>query len=338
MRFRAIIWVMTSFMVGLLLVLLLLAFPYRAESQSHSQKPSPQDEAARAGELIKLAREAIGSEENLNRIQTLRASGKYNRFVKYVSVQSPKKIEEKQKILSGKMKFEFALPGKFRRRVTGKTMRDYPYSFAQVVSGDQAWRDPPARAVSSSGDRRVIDVSDVERSQFMQATGARQQLSFYSIGWLMDSLPGYPLQMRYLGLYQLGPENAHAIIAEGETGFRFTVLLDTKTYAPLALIISFVAEIQPLVMVDARGFYDRRFMRDTYMRAGEERRARAKPAQPCEMLIRFSERRPVDGVTLPFRVTTTVNGEVVEEMLMSKFEINRPIDLKKFAGPPESKD
>src|SRR5262249_21076080 len=279
-----------------------------------------------------------GGEEALSKIQTLTASGKYNRFVKYVSVQSPKKVEEKRKALSGKMEFEFALPDKFRRRMTGETLRGFGYSFAQVVSGDQSWRDPPLRPISSYRDRRVIDVGDVARTEFIQATGAKQELTYFSIGWLLLTLPGYPLEMNYLGTYQVGPENTHAIITQGETGFRFTVLLDSKTYAPVALAISFVEDIQPTVIVETAGFFDRKFMQETYARARAERRARTKPAQQYEMLIRFSDRRPVNGVTLPFRVTTTLNEEVIEEMTINEFEFNRPISPKKFAGPPEPKD
>ncbi|MGE0127230.1 MAG: hypothetical protein AB7U82_03905 [Blastocatellales bacterium] len=288
--------------------------------------------------MIKLARVAIGGEEALGKIQTLTASAKYNRFIKYVSVQSPGKVEEKRKALSGKMEFEFALPDKFRRRVTGETLRGFGYSFAQVVSGDQAWRDPPMRPMSSYRDRRVIDVGDVARTEFIQATGAKQELSYFSIGWLMLALPGYPLDMDYQGIYRVGSEDAHAISAQGDSGFRFTVLLDAKTYAPSALAISFVEDIQQPVIVEASRFFDRRHMRETYARARAEREARAKPPQQYEMLIKFSDRRPVGGVLLPFRVTTTINGEVIEEMTINEFEVNRPINPKRFAGPPEPKD
>src|SRR5215510_12031581 len=154
----------------------------RVESQSNPHSPAPMNEAARAKELIKLARAAIGGEEALGRIQTLTASGKYNRFVKYVSVQSPHKVEEKQKALSGKMEFEFALPDKFRRRVKGERLRGFGYSYAQVVNGDLAWRDPPSRPISSYRDRRVIDVGDVEKTLFRQATSAKQELTYFSSG------------------------------------------------------------------------------------------------------------------------------------------------------------
>ena len=321
-----------------LLVILLLLFSESAQSQSNPQNTASQNETARAEELIRLARAAIGGEEVLGGIQTITATGKYNRFVKYLSVQSPKKVEEKQKALPGKMEFEFALPDKFRRRVTASRLRGFDYSFAQVVNGAEAWRDPPTRPISSYSDGRVIDVGDVERTAFIHATSAKQGLSYISIGWLMRPLPGYPLKMSYLGLYRIGAENAHAISALGDSGFRFTLLLDTKTYAPMALAVSFVEEIQPVVLIEAAGFFSRRFMQETSARARAERKARTKPSQPCEMLIRFSDRRPVNGALLPFRVTTTLNGEVVEEMKMSEFEINRPINPKKFAGPPKLRD
>jgi hypothetical protein len=321
-----------------LLVLLLLVFSESARSQSHPKNSPSQNETARAEELIKLARAAIGGEEALSRIQTIIAIGKYNRFVKYLSVQSPKKVEEKQKALPGKMEFEFALPDKFRRRMTVSRLRGFDYAFAQVVNGAEAWRDPPTRPISSQGDGRVIDVGDVERTAFIHATSAKQELSYFSIGWLMLPLPGYPLKMSYLGLYRIGAENAHAISALGDSGFRFTLLLDMKTYAPMALAVSFVEEIQPAVVIEAAGFFSRKFMQETVARARAERKARTKPSQHCELLIRFSDRRPVNGALLPFRVTVTLNGDVIEEMTMSEFVINRPINMKKFARPPEPKD
>jgi hypothetical protein len=235
------------------------------------------------------------------------------------------------------MEFAFALPDKFRRRVTGETLRGFGYSFAQVVNSGLAWRDPPMRPISSNQDRRVIDVGDVERTEFIQATGAKQELTYYSIGWLMLTLPGYPLKMNYAGVYPIGSETAHTIIAEGDSGFKFIVMLDTKSYEPIAVAISFFEVMQPSVLVEAQ-FFDRKFMQETFARARAERKARAKPAQPCELVLRFSDRRPVNGVMLPFRITTMLNGDVFEDLTISEFEINRPINPKRFAGPPETRN
>jgi hypothetical protein len=325
-------------MIGLLPALVLLTPSEIARSQSPSLNSASQNETVRAEDLIKLSRAAIGGEEVLKKIETITATGKYKRFGKYISVQSPQKVVNKQFTLPGKMEFEFALPDKFRRRITGARLRGFKFSFTQVVSGAEAWREPPMPPMAVSGNRRVIDVSDVERTEFIQAATAKQELSYYSIGWLMRPLPGYPLEMSYLGTYQLGAENTHAIMAEGASGFRFTLFLDAKNYAPVALAISFVAEIQPMVLIEAPYSFNPKFRLDVRERARTERIARLNPPQPCEVLIRFSDRRPVNGIILPFKVTTSINGDVIEEMIMSRFQINQPINPKKFAGPPEMKN
>src|SRR5262245_61417315 len=55
-----------NFATGLLLILLSPVFSESAFSQSHSQNAPPRNETARAEELIKLARAAIGGEEVLS--------------------------------------------------------------------------------------------------------------------------------------------------------------------------------------------------------------------------------------------------------------------------------
>jgi hypothetical protein len=292
----------------------------------------------RAGELIKLAHAAIGGEAGIGKVQTLSAEGKYRRFVRYVSVQSPSKVLEKERTLSGKMEFEFALPGKFRRRVTGETLRGFGYSFTQIVNGDNAWREPPLRPISSYRDRRVIDVSDVERTEFIQATGAKQELTYYSIGWLLQALPSYPLEMSYAGEYQLDANLTHAVIAKGQSGFQFVILFDVKTHLPRSIAISFVEDIQQTVIVEAAGFFNRRYMQETFARARAERRARTRPPQQYEMVMRFSDHRRIVGINLPHRITTILNGQVMEELTINEFDVNRPLNPKQFAGPPAEKD
>ncbi len=142
----------------------------------------------------------------------------------------------------------------------------------------------------------------------------------------------------YEGIYQTNAEPSQSIIAKGQSGYRFAVLFDINTHLPLAVAIKFVEDIQQTVIVESAGFFDRRFMQETYARARAERRARAKPPQQYEMMIRFSDHRPVDGINLPHRVTTTLNGQVIEEMTINEFEINRPISSKRFDGPPKPRD
>jgi hypothetical protein len=139
-------------------------------------------------------------------------------------------------------------------------------------------------------------------------------------------------------LIQTGAHAEHAIVAQGQSGFRIFLLLDAKNHLPSAIAISFVEDIQQTVLVESPGFFDRRVMQETFARARAERRARANQPKPYEMIMRFSDHRLVDGMNLPHRVTTTLNGRVIEEMAINEFEINRPVNPKRFAGPPEPQD
>src|SRR5215510_2557 len=81
-----------------------------------AQNPVTNDDQARlrAQALIKQARAVIAGEQVLRNILTLSTSGKSRRIIKYVSVQSPKKVIEKEKTLDGDLDLDFAFPDKFR--------------------------------------------------------------------------------------------------------------------------------------------------------------------------------------------------------------------------------
>lgn len=313
---------------------------YRQQGPETSQKtPSAADGAKveRAGELIKLARVALGGEDALNSIQTLSVSAKLRRPLKYVSIQSPKKVVEKEKVLSGKIELDFLLPERFRKRTSGERLRGFPFAFIEVVNGARAWRNPPLRAISSHRDNRVIDVDDFEKTTELQRRGARQQLSIFSLGMLLTALPAYPLQFTYLGRIASLDAEANAIVVTDPENNRMFLLLDPKSNIPLALAWKYIAIRHKTVIIEAPGFYNSRFFRETIQRAQRERQERTTPPQPYEMQMRFSEYRMVSRVLLPHRITTTLNNEIIEELTFNEFEINRPINPKKFEGEPETK-
>jgi len=182
------------------------AAPIQSRQKSNlSQVATPDEEtanSAQAMELLRRAREALGGEQALERIKSLSVSGKVRTPVKYVSIQSAKKVVEKEKTLSGKVELDFLLPDKFRKRSTGKRLSGFPFSYFQVVNGERAWRNPPMRAISSDRDRRVIDVGDFERTIELQERGARRELTIYLFVLLLKSIPSYPLKYCYLGRVQ----------------------------------------------------------------------------------------------------------------------------------------
>lgn len=305
-----------------------------AFAQKATEGPTADPERAR--ELIDASRAALGLKSTESDVQSIHARGKLKRLIRYVSVQSPKVVEDKEKELPGRIEIEYLFPDKFRRKVSGRALNGEGYSFTQIVNGSRAWRNPPLRAVSSNKDRRVIDVEDFERSKEFQARGSRQQMAFYALGWFLKDLPSFPLKYSYAGQLMTYSGLAEVIIAQGPDGFQFSILLDPQSKMPIALATVFVQAREPAVLIDSPRFFDRRTYIGTVQRARQERQARRKPVMRYEMHFRFSDYRAVAGFLLPHTITTAINDEVVEVYRFDHIEINRPINLRKFEIKPEA--
>ena len=296
----------------------------------------PKIAAELGGKYIKLARAAVGGEEALAQVQTLKFTGKLSRLVKYAVVQSPTKVVEKEKTLTSKVEVEFLLPDRFRKRVNVQPLRGFGYSYDLIVNGDRAWRNPPLRAMSFSGDRRIVDVDDFERTVALQALGARQELSFISLGWMLQSLPSFRLEYSYRGRFRTERGLTKLIDVLGPENFLISLLLDQETNLPIALAWSFEEARRQPVIVEYLGFSRKAWM-EIGQRLRKERMERTKPRQRYELQMKLSDYRRVAGVLWPHRLTTTINNEVSENFLIENLEINRPINPKKFEGEPEAK-
>ncbi|MGE3736179.1 MAG: hypothetical protein AB7I31_21300 [Blastocatellales bacterium] len=292
--------------------------------------------AIRARELIKQSRLAAGLEGDGNGIQTLKFTAKSQRFIKYVSVQSPTKVEEKEKTLSGKIQAEFSLPDKFRVKTSSDTLNGFDVSYTEIINGDEAWRNPPMQVRSFGSDSRVIDVGDIERTLLMQTRTAKQQISLYTLGWVLNVPPSLQTEMSHAGTFDFEGQACDGIIVDGQDGFRSVLLIDQKTRLLAAMAMLFYDATRETVIVEVAGF-NRRYIRDTYMKAREERQARMKPPRRHEMVWKFMDRSTVGGVSLPHRVKITFDGRLVEELTINEYEVNQPINPKRFNGKPEVK-
>lgn len=291
--------------------------------------------ADRARALIDRARMTIGGEDSINRVQTLSVKGKIKRYIKYISVRSPKSVEEKERTLSGSLELDLAYPDRFRRKYTTQVLRGFNYSYTEVVNGERAWRNPPLRPISSNRDSRVIDVDDFERTTQLQARGAMQQITLNSLGLLLKGIQVFPLQYSFMGQLETSAGIADVISVQGPEDFQTYLLLDPSNSSPKALAIAYVDAVQPIVLVEASGFFDRRFMQMTWQRAREERRSRSQRPRRHELQMQFSDYRPVEGVMLPYHIKHILDGELIEEVFFDEFRINQGISPRRFEGEPK---
>ncbi|MDX2030672.1 MAG: hypothetical protein SF339_08380 [Blastocatellia bacterium] len=322
---------------GILLLACLAAGEWQEPARKLNEQMTPEQAQARAAELIERARAAIGGEEAIRRIATLTTTGRSSRPVKYVSVQGPRKVVEKEKTLNGKLSLEFAFPEQFRLNVKGENLRGFGFSYSEIVNGPDAWRDPPLPAISSNRDSRVIDVEDFRRTELMSAQGARQRVTFFITSWLLRTIPSFPIDWTYIGRVTDGAGAMETLVGQGRGGFSFFLLIDPQSHRPAGVAITFVESIQRSVLVESSGYFDRRFMQETFARARQERQARARPPARHQMILRFSDYRQIDGVWLPHRITTKVDEDLFEEIAFDEIRLNREIDAKKFKGPPKAK-
>ncbi len=316
---------------------------FAQERKPQQERPDEQTLLARAQTLLKQARAAIGSDEAWNKLQNLTVKLKLERPIKYFSVQGPDKVEEKSRTLNGKIELEFALPDRYRRKFSTQTLSNYNYSFAEIVNGDKAWRDPPLQVRSSQGDNRVMDVGDVDRTLNAQTQSALQQLSLFTLMYLLTTPATVPIKWRYEGNYRftdqtLGAEQKEVDLLMGvlPDEFRPFLLLDPQTHRLVGVALAYVEALRPTVMVEVAAL-DRGYLRRTYQRAGQERRARAKPARMHEMRWLLSDYRTVNGAQLPHRIDVTRDGELLETLTVREITTERSINPKKFEGEPRVK-
>jgi hypothetical protein len=302
-----------------------------------------QTKLARGQSLLKQARSAVGGEAAFEKLQTLSVELKVQRFVKYVSVQAPDKVVEKERTLSGKIRLEFLLPDKFRRKFSIETFNSFKITFTEALNGEKAWRDPPLQVRSPSGDNRVVDVGDVERTLNLQTQNAQQQMSFFTLMYLLQTPSSVPTKWRAEGVYRVSdqalgsePKDVEVMLGEGPDNFRPILLFDPQTRLPLGVAVAYAEAVRPTVLVEVAAF-DRNYLRRCYQRAGQERRARTARPRIHEMRWLLSDYRQVNGLLWPYRITITRDGEKLEEMLVTELEVNRPINPKKFEGEPQVK-
>lgn len=307
-------------------------------------KAEPVDEAtllARALAQLDQTRAALGKPELWAGLQSLSLRFKVARVVKYASVQGPDKVVEKERKLDGKVEFDYLAQDRFRRKLSTETLGNFKYTYTEIVNGDKAWRDPPMRVRSSKRDARVIDVGDAERTLDIQTQSAQQQISLYALLYLLFTPKAVPLQWRDEGVHQLydetlgsQPKPVRVLLGVAPENFHPLLLIDPQTQLPAGLALNYVEAVRQSVLVEAAAL-DRGYMRRTFQRAAQENRARTQPPRRHELRWLLSDFRPVNGLLIPHLITTTRDGVLLEQLVVTEAAINRGINPKRFIGEPK---
>lgn len=276
---------------------------------------------ARAVEILKQAREAIGGEERLQKLEALNINGQYRRV-----------FGDRQ--MAGDREISIALPNKYR---VEDSMNPGGLSTALInyraLNGEHAWSGSSGgngmvfRMGGPGGQQLSAEQMEAQLRRIFQAEFTRYLL-------LMTLAPPTSLavEYKYAGESDVDGEQADVVDVTGADNFSVRLFFDKKNHLPL--LLSYRAP-KPRIMTMTRPGGASRSPEDL-KKAREEAEKKMSAEQPAgppeevDFFIRLSEHKKVDGLMLPFKLTFLTESEVSEEFEISKYQVNPQFKADKF--------
>lgn len=311
---------------------------YAQDPNSSRQERQPltrsePERAAKAQELLAQTRTALSQSAKLDEVKTLSVNAKVRRISYTASASGSGNAsvgiiggdpditilgasKTKEETVNGRAECELLLPEKFRwEEEIGPTRRGVAFD------GERFW-------MQSNGQRKVIPPNPHFAAMIQQQL--QSQYAYLPLGLLLTAPSGFGMEYSYGDEKPFRQTVADVITIISPGAFKADLYLDQKTHLPLLLRL----------VVGAPGRAVGVFMPPgTSPAAGRraleiaQQQADAKPPgqQEREKLILFEDYRAVDGVLFPHKITTQINGKLIEELIFTKFKVNQPIKPEKFS-------
>lgn len=278
------------------------------------------DEDQRATEILKQAREAIGGEQRLQKLEALHINGQYRRV-----------FGERQ--MGGDREISILLPNKY---LVEDSMNPGGLSTAMVntrgLNGERAW------SGSSGGGGMVFRIggpggANLTPEQMEAGLRRVYQAEFlrYVLAMTLAAPPALELGYKYAGESDVDGEQADVIDVTGHDKFSVRIFFDKKNHLPL--LLSYRGPKPRIVTMTRQAGAgtkpeDLKKARDE----AEKKMHEEAPAVPEEVdfYIRLSDHKKVDGLMLPFKLTFLTESEVSEEFEISKYQVNPQFKADKF--------
>lgn len=266
---------------------------------------------ARAQQILKQARAAIGGEEQLQKIQGLHINGQYRRV-----------LGERQ--MTGERDISMLLPDKY---LVEDAMNPGGLSTAMIntrgLNGDKAW-------MGNSGGGGMIfrmggpgGQASPEQIEAMQRRMFSAEFSRYLLVMILTPPPSIAVEYKYAGDSEVEDAQADVIDVTGPDRFAVRVFFDKQSHLPL--LLSYRGP-KPRVMTMTRpagGHANPEDLKKAREEA-EKKMTAEGPAVPEEVdfYIRLTDHKKVGGLMLPHKLTFLTENEVSEEFEISKYQVN----------------
>ncbi len=274
---------------------------------------------AKAQEILKQARAAIGGDEQLQKIQSLNINGQYRRM-----------LGDRQ--MGGDRELSIALPNRYLvEDSTSVGGLSTAMINTRVLNGERAWNG------SSGGGGMVFRMGTPGGQQAtpeqMEAMFRRQyqaELARYLLALLLMPPDSFPVEYKYAGESDVDDAHADVIDVTGPDRFAVRMFFDKQNHLPLLLSYR---GVKPRIMTMTRSAGGSVKPEDIKKAREEaEKKMTAEPPTPEEVdfFIRLTDHRKVNGVLLPYKLTFLTESEVSEEFEITKYQLNPQFKSDKF--------
>ncbi len=276
---------------------------------------------ARAQEILKLARHAIGGDEQLQKIQGLQINGQYRRV-----------FGERQ--MAGDREISILLPNKY---LVEDAMNAGGLSTAMInfrgLNGDKAWS-----GNSGGGGGMVFRMggpggqqASPEQMEAMLKRIYTAEFSRYLMAIILTPPPSLAVEYKYAGESDVEDLKADVIDVSGPENFALRVFFDKASHLPLLLSYRGPKPRVVTMTRPAGGAAKSEDLKKAREEAEKKMHAEA-PAVPEEVdfYIRLSDHKKVGGITLPHKLTFLTDNEVSEEFEISKYQLNPQFKADRF--------
>jgi hypothetical protein len=261
---------------------------------------------AKAADLLKQARAALGGDAALEKVQALSASGQVTRAAG--SMQ-----------LAGDLTLQLQLPDRMLRTESlspdgGVTLvSDQGINGETLLRASRTFNAPPGAVIRTPPP--PAKGSDAE-AQALRA--ARADLARLAVALLLRSPRTQPMDFTYAGEAESPDGKADVIDVKAREGGTFAakLFLDIATHRPLMLSYRGVS---PRIVMQTQRVERRPGAQP------QERDALLPPPPPGDVVdieMFLDDYRPVDGLMLPHHITRSVAGEVTEEWTFKTVTVN----------------
>jgi hypothetical protein len=268
----------------------------------------------RAQQILKQARQAIGGEEQLQKVHGLELKGQYRRV-----------FGERQ--MGGDREISILLPNKY---LVEDAMNAGGLSTALIntrgLNGEHAWS-----ASSGGGGGMIFRINGPggqqatpEQMEAMQRRIYTAELSRYLLATILTPPTSMAIEYKYAGESEVEDTQADVVDVSGPENFSVRVFFDKQSHLPL--LLSYRGP-KPRVMTMTRQAGGGHASAEDLKKARDEAEKKMQaetPAVPEEVdfYIRLTDHKKVDGLMLPHKLTFLTENEVSEEFEISKYQLN----------------